>query len=111
MSTQQKRETSSKTRSIILEDPLLFKSVRIEVIPTCVFGKEAMTSSWACPRWALTYGAILHHPKATNTVPRGAVDYLSKWAEAIAFPTNDARVVCKFLKSLIAKILCCLVES
>ncbi|GKE49397.1 reverse transcriptase domain-containing protein, partial [Tanacetum coccineum] len=31
-----------------------------------------------------------------------AVDYLSKWAEAKALPTNDARVVCKFLKSLFA---------
>ncbi|GJR48768.1 reverse transcriptase domain-containing protein [Tanacetum coccineum] len=29
-----------------------------------------------------------------------AVDYLSKWVEAKALPTNDARVVCKFLKSL-----------
>nr|GEU64975.1 reverse transcriptase domain-containing protein [Tanacetum cinerariifolium] len=27
------------------------------------------------------------------------VDYLSKWVEAKALPTNDARVVCKFLKS------------
>ncbi|GJX23545.1 reverse transcriptase domain-containing protein [Tanacetum coccineum] len=30
------------------------------------------------------------------------VDYLSKWVEAKALPTNDARVVCKFLKSLFA---------
>ncbi|GJS14064.1 reverse transcriptase domain-containing protein [Tanacetum coccineum] len=30
-----------------------------------------------------------------------AVDYLSKWVEAKALPTNDARVVCKFLKSLL----------
>nr|GFB96292.1 reverse transcriptase domain-containing protein [Tanacetum cinerariifolium] len=29
-----------------------------------------------------------------------AVDYLSKWVEAKALPTNDARVVFKFLKSL-----------
>nr|GEW22919.1 reverse transcriptase domain-containing protein [Tanacetum cinerariifolium] len=28
------------------------------------------------------------------------VDYLSKWVEAKALPTNDVRVVCKFLKSL-----------
>nr|GFA78658.1 reverse transcriptase domain-containing protein [Tanacetum cinerariifolium] len=28
------------------------------------------------------------------------VDYLSKWDEAKALPTNDARVVVKFLKSL-----------
>ncbi|GJZ51357.1 reverse transcriptase domain-containing protein [Tanacetum coccineum] len=32
-----------------------------------------------------------------------AVDYLSKWVEAKALHTNDARVVCKFLKSLFAR--------
>nr|GEV84593.1 reverse transcriptase domain-containing protein [Tanacetum cinerariifolium] len=32
-----------------------------------------------------------------------AVDYLSIWVEAKALPTNDARVVCKFLKSLFAR--------
>ncbi|GJR63625.1 reverse transcriptase domain-containing protein [Tanacetum coccineum] len=32
-----------------------------------------------------------------------AVDYLSKWVEAKAIPTNDARVVVKFLKSLFAR--------
>nr|GEY32850.1 reverse transcriptase domain-containing protein [Tanacetum cinerariifolium] len=32
-----------------------------------------------------------------------AVDYLYKWVEAKALPTNDARVVCKFLKSLFAR--------
>nr|GEU41420.1 reverse transcriptase domain-containing protein [Tanacetum cinerariifolium] len=32
-----------------------------------------------------------------------AIDYLSKWVEAKALPTNDARVVVKFLKSLNAR--------
>nr|GEW35979.1 reverse transcriptase domain-containing protein [Tanacetum cinerariifolium] len=32
-----------------------------------------------------------------------AVDYLSKWVEAKALPTNGAQVVCKFLKSLFAR--------
>ncbi|GKD45190.1 reverse transcriptase domain-containing protein [Tanacetum coccineum] len=32
-----------------------------------------------------------------------AVDYLSKWVETKALSTNDARVVCKFLKSLFAR--------
>nr|GEV99980.1 reverse transcriptase domain-containing protein [Tanacetum cinerariifolium] len=32
-----------------------------------------------------------------------AVDYLSKWVEAKALPTNDARVVVKFFKSLFTK--------
>ncbi|GJS78302.1 reverse transcriptase domain-containing protein [Tanacetum coccineum] len=32
-----------------------------------------------------------------------AVDYLSKWVKAKALPTNDSRVVVKFLKSLFAR--------
>nr|GEU87355.1 reverse transcriptase domain-containing protein [Tanacetum cinerariifolium] len=32
-----------------------------------------------------------------------AVDYLSKWVEAKALPTNNARAVCKFFKSLFAR--------
>nr|GFC43623.1 reverse transcriptase domain-containing protein [Tanacetum cinerariifolium] len=32
-----------------------------------------------------------------------AVDYLSKWVVAKALPTNDARVVVKFLKSLFSR--------
>nr|GEW55798.1 reverse transcriptase domain-containing protein [Tanacetum cinerariifolium] len=32
-----------------------------------------------------------------------AIDYLSRWVEAKALPTNDARVVVKFLKSLFAR--------
>nr|GEW60424.1 retrovirus-related Pol polyprotein from transposon 412 family [Tanacetum cinerariifolium] len=31
------------------------------------------------------------------------VEYLSKWVEAKALPTNDARVVCKFLKNIFAR--------
>ncbi|GJX03177.1 retrovirus-related pol polyprotein from transposon TNT 1-94 [Tanacetum coccineum] len=34
-----------------------------------------------------------------------AVDYLSKWVEAKALPTNDARVVCKFLKTLFLNLV------
>nr|GEU85929.1 reverse transcriptase domain-containing protein [Tanacetum cinerariifolium] len=34
-----------------------------------------------------------------------AVDYLSKWVEAKALPTNDARVIYKFLKSLFARFV------
>nr|GEW54411.1 reverse transcriptase domain-containing protein [Tanacetum cinerariifolium] len=38
-----------------------------------------------------------------NTYILVAVYYLSKWVKAKALPTNDARVVCKILKSLFAK--------
>nr|GEY47221.1 reverse transcriptase domain-containing protein [Tanacetum cinerariifolium] len=32
-----------------------------------------------------------------------SIDYLSKWVKAKALPTNDARVVCKFFKSLFSR--------
>nr|GEV71891.1 reverse transcriptase domain-containing protein [Tanacetum cinerariifolium] len=38
-----------------------------------------------------------------NTYILMAVDYLSKWVEVKALPTNDARAVVKFLKSLFAQ--------
>nr|GEU67280.1 reverse transcriptase domain-containing protein [Tanacetum cinerariifolium] len=38
-----------------------------------------------------------------NTYILVANDYLSKWVKTKALPTNDARVVCKFLKSLFAR--------
>ncbi|GJT01383.1 reverse transcriptase domain-containing protein [Tanacetum coccineum] len=41
-------------------------------------------------------------PSRGNKYILVAVDYLSKWVEAKALPTNDARVVCKFYKSLFA---------
>ncbi|GJR26990.1 reverse transcriptase domain-containing protein [Tanacetum coccineum] len=57
---------------------------------------------------SLTFGASTswdrsHLLKATNTYSwRSTI--LSKWVEAKALPTNDARVVCKFLKSLFARL-------
>ncbi|GJW69126.1 reverse transcriptase domain-containing protein [Tanacetum coccineum] len=38
-----------------------------------------------------------------NNIQVFAVDYLSKWVEAQALPTNDDRVVVKFLKGLFAR--------
>ncbi|GJT90556.1 reverse transcriptase domain-containing protein [Tanacetum coccineum] len=36
-------------------------------------------------------------------ISSGTVDYFTKWVEVKALPTNDARVVVKFLKSLFAR--------
>ncbi|GJX86007.1 reverse transcriptase domain-containing protein [Tanacetum coccineum] len=84
-----------------------------QMIRRCVAGQEVVDILTACHS-----GPIGGHYGANYTTKKGidfmgpfpssrgnkyilvAVDYLSKWVEAKALPTNDARVVCKFLKSL-----------
>ncbi|GJR70191.1 reverse transcriptase domain-containing protein [Tanacetum coccineum] len=52
--------------------------------------------------WGINFmGPFLSSPG--NKYILVAVDYLSKWVEAKALSTNDARVVCKILKSLFAR--------
>nr|GEW51276.1 hypothetical protein [Tanacetum cinerariifolium] len=67
----------------------------------------------SCFYWSTIYRDAHDMVKSCDSCPfpssRGnkyilvVVDYLSKWAEAKALPTNDARVVVKFLKSLFAR--------
>ncbi|GKE80573.1 reverse transcriptase domain-containing protein, partial [Tanacetum coccineum] len=89
-----------------------------QIVRRCVFGQEALEILKACHE-----GPTEGHHSANITAwkvfdadfmgrfpsSRGnkyiliAVDYLSKWVEAKALPTNDARVVVKFLKSLFSR--------
>ncbi|GJT51825.1 reverse transcriptase domain-containing protein [Tanacetum coccineum] len=52
--------------------------------------------------WGIDFMGLFPSSRG-NTYILMAVDYLSKWVEAKALPTNDARVVCKFLKSLFSR--------
>nr|GEV55570.1 DNA-directed DNA polymerase [Tanacetum cinerariifolium] len=49
--------------------------------------------------WGIDFMGPFPSSKGNKYIPV-AVDYLFKWVEAKALPTNDARVVVKFLKSL-----------
>ncbi|GKF29210.1 reverse transcriptase domain-containing protein [Tanacetum coccineum] len=49
------------------------------------------------------YENVLDPKEINETFPLEKVDYLSKWVEAKALPTNDAQVVCKFLKTLFSR--------
>nr|GEU31912.1 reverse transcriptase domain-containing protein [Tanacetum cinerariifolium] len=106
------------------ETPILFSKDCIDAFKTL---KKKLTEApiLVVPDWNLPFelmcdasdfviGAVLRQRKTKRSARpfpslRGnmyilvAVDYLSKWAEAKALPTNDARVVVKFLKSLLAR--------
>ncbi|GJU13802.1 reverse transcriptase domain-containing protein [Tanacetum coccineum] len=128
MSSQQKRKFFKDVKHYFWDDPFLFKSCADQVIRRCVSGQEAFDILKACHSGPTGghYGANYTAKKIFDSVAKSltimvidfmgpfpssrgnkyilvAVDYLSKWVEAKALPTNDARVVCKFLKSLFAR--------
>nr|GFB02842.1 reverse transcriptase domain-containing protein [Tanacetum cinerariifolium] len=127
MTTQQKNKFFKDVKHYFWDDPYLFKTFADQVIRRCVAGQEAVDILIACHSGPTEghYGANYTAKKVFDsgfywptiykdafelhgTIPKFqgnkyiliAVDYLSKWVEAKALPTNDARVVVKFLKSL-----------
>ncbi|GJV18598.1 reverse transcriptase domain-containing protein [Tanacetum coccineum] len=116
MSSQQKNKFFKDVKHYFWDDPYLFKICADQVIRRCVHGKEALDILEACHNGPTGghHGANLTAKKGIDFMgsfpsSRGnkyilvAIDCLSKWVEAKAPPTNDARVVCKFLKSLFAR--------
>nr|GEX26171.1 reverse transcriptase domain-containing protein [Tanacetum cinerariifolium] len=90
--------------------PTFFRFVRIKSFDGVCMAKKLMISSKLVMKDPL--GAImvpispLRKPIPVFTRNRYilvAFDYLSKWVEAKALPTNDARVVVKILKSLFTR--------
>nr|GEW63895.1 DNA-directed DNA polymerase [Tanacetum cinerariifolium] len=87
MSTQQKNKFFKDVKHYFWDDPFLFKICADQVIRRCVNDKEDFEILEACHN-----GPTGGHHGANLTVK-----------EAKALPINDARVVCKFLKSLFAR--------
>nr|GEY55072.1 reverse transcriptase domain-containing protein [Tanacetum cinerariifolium] len=116
MSSQQKKKFFKDVKHYFWDDPYLFWICADQIIRRCVHGQEAFDILKACHE-----GPTGGHHGANFTAKKGidftgsfpssrgnryilvAGDYLSKWVEAKALPTNDARVVVKFLKSLFAR--------
>nr|GEV51833.1 reverse transcriptase domain-containing protein [Tanacetum cinerariifolium]GEW31148.1 reverse transcriptase domain-containing protein [Tanacetum cinerariifolium] len=123
MSSQQKNKIFKDVKHCFWDDAFLFKIYADQVIRRCVYGEEAIDILKACH-----YGPIGGHHGPNYTAKkvsdsgfycptiyrpfqssRGnkyilvAVDNLSKWVKVKALPTNNARVVCKFLKNPFAR--------
>ncbi|GJS50789.1 reverse transcriptase domain-containing protein [Tanacetum coccineum] len=131
MSSQQKKKFFKDVKHYFWDDPYLFKICAYQVIKRCVHGQEAVDILTACHNGPTGghHGKILQKDEMPQNAiqvceifdvwgidfmgpfpsSRGnkyilvAVDYLSKWVEAKTLPTNDARVIVKFLKSLVAQ--------
>ncbi|GJW14079.1 reverse transcriptase domain-containing protein [Tanacetum coccineum] len=103
MTSQQKNKFFKDVKHYFWDDPFLFKICADQEKLT---QRDEMhkTPSNICEIfdiWALNlWGLFRLKREQVHTV---AVDYLSKWVEAKALPTNDARVVCKFLKTLFSR--------
>nr|GEV57030.1 reverse transcriptase domain-containing protein [Tanacetum cinerariifolium] len=89
MSSQQKNKFFKDVKHYFWDDPFLFKICADQVIRRCVHGQEAIDILKACH----------NRPTGGHHGP----NYTAKKVEAKALPTNNARVVCKFLKSLFAR--------
>ncbi|GJZ30723.1 reverse transcriptase domain-containing protein [Tanacetum coccineum] len=132
MSSQQKNKFFKDVKHYFWDDPICSKSVRIKSSGSVFTAKKPLiflrlatidplrdiiaqttplkrcltqdlvTRCDACQR----QGKISQRdemPQNAIQYKLVAVDYLSKWVEAKALPTNDARVVVKILKSLFAR--------
>nr|GEW72528.1 reverse transcriptase domain-containing protein [Tanacetum cinerariifolium] len=105
MSSQQKKKFFKDVRHYFWEDPYLFWICADQIIQRCVHGQEANNILKACHEGPTggyhganftaknVFDADFMGPFPTSRGNRYnlvAVDYLSKWVEAKALPTNDA---------------------
>nr|GEV31898.1 reverse transcriptase domain-containing protein [Tanacetum cinerariifolium] len=120
LTSQQKKKFFKDVKHYFWDDPYLFRICANKIIRWCVHGQKATDIFKVCHEGPTGghHGVNLTAKKVFDAgidfmgpfpSSRGnkyilvAVDYLSKWVEAKVLPTNDARVLVKFLKSLFAR--------
>ncbi|GKE53875.1 reverse transcriptase domain-containing protein [Tanacetum coccineum] len=109
MTTQQKKKFFKDVKHYFWDDPYLFRICADQIIrrqgkisQRDEMPQNAIQVCEIFDVWGINFmGPFLS--SHGNKYILVSVEYLSKWVEAKALPTNDARVVVKFLKSLFAR--------
>ncbi|XP_010424414.1 PREDICTED: uncharacterized protein LOC104709514 [Camelina sativa] len=81
------------------DEPYLYKKGSDGLFRRCIAENEVEGVLGHCHGSA--YGGHFATFKTASKVLQAAVDYVSKWVEAIASPTNDHKVVLKLFKTII----------
>ncbi|GKC96200.1 putative nucleotidyltransferase, ribonuclease H [Tanacetum coccineum] len=118
---QKRKRFFSQVKTYFWEEPYAFKLCADNIIRRCVAGSEILKILGHCHSRPTgghhsakvtarkVYQSGFYWPSIFKDANEGnkyilvAVDYVSKWVEAQALPTNDARVVVKFLRGLFAR--------
>nr|GEX86995.1 reverse transcriptase domain-containing protein [Tanacetum cinerariifolium] len=107
ISSQQKKKFFKDVKHYFLDEPYLFNICADQVIRRCVHGQEAVDILIACHNRPTGghHGANLTAKKSLILVFIGLlfIEMPMTWPHVKALPTNDARVVVKFLKSLFTR--------
>ncbi|KAL1333587.1 hypothetical protein AAHE18_11G111800 [Arachis hypogaea] len=115
----QKKKLITDAKYYLWDEPYLFKRCADRIIRRCVPREEAQRILWHCHGsqygghfggertatkvlqcgfyWPTLYKDSREFVRNCDSCQR-AVDYVSKWVEAIATPTNDTKTVLKFLQ-------------
>ncbi|XP_015947560.1 uncharacterized protein LOC107472559, partial [Arachis duranensis] len=109
----QRKKLVNDAKYFIWDEPYLFKKCSDGILRRCISEEEGREVLWDCH--GSTYGGHFARERTaakvlqcdfmgpfptsySNNYILVAVDYVSKWVEAIATPTNDNKVVMNFLR-------------
>nr|GEZ36975.1 reverse transcriptase domain-containing protein [Tanacetum cinerariifolium] len=102
MSSQQEKKFFKDVKHYFWDDPYLFRICADQIIRRDEMLQNVIQVCEIFDVWGIDFMGPFPSSRGNRYI-LVAVDYLSKWVEAKALPTNDDCVVVMFLKSLFAR--------
>ncbi|XP_022859597.1 uncharacterized protein LOC111380304 [Olea europaea var. sylvestris] len=98
-SSHQKKKFFAELKYYFWEDPILYRRGADQIVCRCVPEEEVPLILENCHS-SIYEGHFGASKTAAKILQSVAMDYVSKWVEAVALPTNDVKVVIEFLKNI-----------